>query len=316
MADGKTFNPSDLAYTLNAFEYSKTSTTINATVTDNSDATVRYLNADKTKEYLNGVVDLVTGNNVVVIEVTAQDGSSQDYTITIPRNKNNNAKVSNVKVFNTIAPYDDTKEAYVIEVENSVSSLTPSDVVITPEDTNATVTKKTGTINLSTKNVNEFDFEVLPENQESADKKEYKILITRKQSTDNTLKKVSVTADSRTYECTAFNNYACTIEVPAETTNYTLSAETNNSEATISTIHGDGVGNYAMGGADDSEQTKTIFVVSETGIEQSYAITIKRGKSSNADLKNIKIILGDYNEFKRKESNRNNNTNMFRNNTH
>ena len=284
-----TFSPSVLNYTLNAFDYSKTSTTINASVTENSDATVKYFNADKTKEYQNGVVSLNTGNNVVVIQVTAQDSSSQDYTLIIPRNKNNNANVDSVKVFGVNTVFDVTKDAYVIEVANTVDSLTPSDVEITLEDTNATVTKLTGTINLSTKNVNEFDFEVLPENQESADKKEYKILITRKQSTDNTLRKVTVVADSKNYECTSFNNYACTIEVPSDTTNYTLNAETNNSEATISTIHGDGLGNFAMGGAEDSEQTKTIFVVSETGIEQSYAITIKRGKSSNADLKNIKI---------------------------
>lgn len=289
LSNGTTFTSDVLTYTLDAFEYAKTSTTINAVVTENSDATVKYFNADKTKQYLNGVVDLSTGDNVVVIEVTAQDNTKQDYTLTIPRLKNNNANVNSVKVFNTIASYDVTKDAYVIEVANGVESVTPSDVVITPEDSNATVTKITGTINLSTKNVNEFDFEVIPENNETTDKKEYKILITRKQSTDNTLKKVSVTADSKTYTCTAFNNYACIIEVPSDTTSYTLNAETNNSEATISTIHGDGLGNYTMGGAEDSEQVKTIFVVSETGIEQSYSITIKRGKSSNADLKNIKI---------------------------
>ena len=289
LPDGVTFNSNTLNYTLNAFDYSKTSTTINATVTENSDATVKYFNADKTRQYLNGVIDLSTGNNTVVIEVTAQDNTKQDYTLIIPRLKNNNANVDSVQVKGVNAPYDDDKEAYVIEVANSVESITPSDVVITAEDTNATVNKITGNLTLSTKNVNEFDFEVLPENQEVADKKSYKILITRKQSTDNTLKNVTVVADAKSYTCSTFTNYACTIEVPAETTNYTLNAQTNNSEATISTTHGDGLGNYVMGGADDSEQTKTIFVVSETGIEQSYAITIKRGKSSNADLKSIKI---------------------------
>ena len=283
------FSPTTREYTVEPFEYAKTSVTITAAVTDNSDATYKVFNSDKTTEYLNGEISLNTGDTDVVIEVTAQDKSKQDYVLHLTRNKNNNANVSSVKVFGTNAVWSEEKNAYVITVANSHDSLTQSDVVVTPQDSNALVTNITGTIELKTKQDNQFLFEVIPENRISSDKKTYTIIINRELSTDNTLQKVRVVAnDGRNYECNSFTNYACTIEVPATTTSYTLTAVPNYGDA-----HVEGNGNYTMGGADDSQQLRQVSVRAEadeeTEIVQVYNITIVRGKSSNADLSFIKI---------------------------
>ena len=276
-------------YTVEPFDYSKASVTITAVTTDHPDATYKVFNSTKTTEYINGEISLNTGNTDIVVEVTAQDNTKQDYLIHLTRNKNNNANVSSVTVFGTGAVWNEESNAYIITVPNSRTTLTASDVVITPVDSNAHVTKLTGTISLLTKVDNEFLFEVLPENEVSSDKKSYKIIITRELSTDNTLQKVRVVAsDGKGYECNTFSNYACTIEVPSTTTSYTLTATPNYAGAYVT-----GNGNFTMGGANDSEQVKQVSVRAEadeeSGVVQVYNITIVRGKSSDADLQYIKI---------------------------
>ncbi len=275
-----TYNSSTQTYSIPALPYGTTSAKISAVVPEGSLATYTVFNQDNGAT-VDGVIDLATGDNNAKIRVKAHDDSTADYNVSIPRTKNNVSSISGVTVFGNAATCNGNKCS--ITVANSHSTLAPSDVVVSLTDTAATINKPTNTMTLSTSTPSTFIFTVTAENQ--TDSTEYELTITREKSTDNTLASVTVlTNESKTYNCTTFVNYACTISVPATTTSYTLDATPS-----VTTSEVDGTGTFTMGGAEGSLQTKTITVTSESNVSQTYQITIERSKSTNANLSSITI---------------------------
>ncbi|MBR1376282.1 MAG: cadherin-like beta sandwich domain-containing protein [Bacilli bacterium] len=281
------FDPDTITYTVDPVDYSTTSVTVKAVVTEGSDATYTVLNQSGGVA-VGGVINLNTGDNTVTIRVRAQDGSTGDYTVTIPREKNNVATVDSVTVFGNAATCDNDTRKCTITVTNDHSSIAPTDVVVIPTDSSATVTKPTDTRNLvvstpSNPRTNTYIFSVKAE--DGVTTKEYELIITREASDDVSLKEVSVfTNEGQTYRCTTFTGFACTISVPSTTTGYTLSATPNSGAATV-----DGTGSFTMDGASDSSQIKVLTVTAEDEHSQVYQIKIERSKSTNANLKTITI---------------------------
>ena len=287
--DGVAIDPFDKdthTYNIDPVPYTTTEVTIGATVTDN-DATYAVLNQENGTT-VGGVVSLNTGDNKITVRVWAQDGSSGDYILNIPRTKNNDATISSVKFFGETANCNSETRKCTITLDNTKANLAPTDVVITTNDTEATISKPTNTIALVTNTpsnprTNAYLFSVTAENGTTT--LEYEVTITREPNSDNTMKEVSVkTNNGQTFRCLTFTDYACTISVPSTTTSYILSGTAN---ATTSNVSGGGT--FTMTGASDSSQLRTLVVTAEDGLSQTYQIRIERGKSTNANLSTITI---------------------------
>ena len=275
-----TYNSATQTYSIPALPYDTTEATITAVVPTDSLATYTVFNQEGGAT-VDGVIDLATGSNNATIRVKAHDDSTADYTVSIPRTKNNVHTIEGVTVFGQAATCEGT--SCTITVANEHSTLAPSDVVVTLTDEAASVTKPTNTMQLYTSSPATYRFTVTAEN--GVDSTEYEITITRRKSTDNSLALVEVTTnEGKKYSCSTFVDYACTIAVPSTTTSYTLEATASDTASDVA-----GTGTFEMGGAAGSLQTKTITVTSEDNIEQTYQITIERSKSTNANLASITI---------------------------
>lgn len=281
------FDPTTLEYTAPTVPYDTTQVTVAAVVADNSDATYTVLN-QQGGVAAGGVINLNTGDNNVTIRVRAMDGTTGDYTLTIPRTKNNDASISSVTFFGQPATCNASTRKCTITVANENVDLSPTDVVVNTTDPVARATKPTTTIPLvvnkpSDPKTTSYIFTVTAENDTTT--AEYEVTITREADDDATLREVTVlTNEGRTYHCTTFNNYACTISVPSTTTSYTLTAAPTKSTSTYT-----GNDTFPMGGTEDSSQLKTLTVYAESGKSQTYQIRIERGKSTNANLSTITI---------------------------
>ncbi len=281
------FDPTQMEYEVAAVPYETNEVTVAAVVADNSDATYTVLNQSGGVA-ANGKITLATGDNNITIRVRAQDGSTGDYTVNIPRTKNNDATIQNITFFGNEAICNSNTRKCSITVDNANKTLSPTDVVVTTTDPTATVTKPTNTIELVVNKPEDpktttYLFSVVAENGTTT--LEYEVTITREADDDATLREVTVlTNEGRTYHCTTFTNYACTISVPSTTTSYTLTAVPTKTTSTY-----EGNNTFPMGGTEDSSQLRTLTVYAESGKSQTYQIRIERGKSTNANLATITI---------------------------
>ena len=242
------------------------------------------IEALKTNSYSNvsgdGNVKLNTGVNEVIVKVTAQNGiDSKQYKINIYREKNSDNSVHGLTILgNTPILNDDG--TYSITLPNSVTTLTASDVKVSYSE-DATIKQDTS-LDLSTKKVNEYKFTIKSENGEE---KEYVIYVTRTESNDSTVSKVTLTigSDSSRY-CIMDSNNSCIINVPVDTTKFSLSALIDE-EAMISPINGT---SYNMS-ASESSKSIQLTVTAEDGTTTIYTVNVERQKSSNNNLADLKI---------------------------
>jgi len=114
-----------------------TSFSVSATAYD-SKATVRVNNGPATAGFSSRTISLDEGNNTITIEVTAQNGAKQDYTIVVTRASSSNAYLSNLNISSgSLSPaFSPTNPGYAVSVGNDITSVT---VTPTVSDSNATV---------------------------------------------------------------------------------------------------------------------------------------------------------------------------------
>ena len=260
------FNKDTFEYTLDNVPYETTSLTINGEKT-NSYSTVTGF----------GHVALNTGDNSIQIKVKSHDEKVENtYIIHVYREKNSDNSVHGITVAG-IVPTIDSDGNYVVTLPNSKSSLKPSDLVISAGN-GAIINKGTDT-ELSTKVVNEYPFSITSEN---GIEKQYKILVTREKSNDSSISKVTLSiGDDDSRYCLMESN-SCTIDVPVETTEFSLEAIIN-AEASIVPVNGT---IYQM---DSSTKEVTLTVTAEDGTISTYTVSVNRQKSSNNDLKSLTI---------------------------
>ncbi len=216
------------------------------------------------------------------INAKSQAGNTKQYVLTLYREANNDGTVSSVTVHNTTATIDPNDDkVYHIELENSFDTVTRADVTITPGVSSSRVTLITDTLNLSTANENIFHFNITAENGEIEN---YTIYITRKKSSDNSIRRVylklpgetTITGETR-YCVFTENDTNCKINVPSGTTGYTLEAEVAPT-ATLNYIDGPV---YIMSSASsDRIQVRTIEVSAENEDKKTYTVTIERALSA------------------------------------
>ena len=274
------FNKNTFEYTLDKVPFSKNKINVDATKT-NELSTVKGL----------GDIELKTGDNQIVIEVTAHNGTTKNtYKLNIEREKNNDNLVKSIKV-SGVTPILNDDGTYSVTLPNNKTTLTPNDVDVTISD-DASI-EKSPAINLSTKNDNIYTFKVTAEN---GDEKTYTIKVTRTKSNDTTLNKVTLTIGSDSSRYCLMENDKCKINVPSDTTKFSLTSEIN-SESTISPVNGT---EFTM---TPTERIKdiTLTVTAEDDTKKEYTVTVERQKSSNNNLSDIKVdnvSLSDFNKDK------------------
>ena len=274
------FNKNTFEYTLDKVPFSKNKINVDATKT-NELSTVKGL----------GDIELKTGDNQIVIEVTAHNGTTKNtYKLNIEREKNSDNLVKSIKV-SGVTPILNDDETYSVTLPNNKTTLTPNDVDVTISD-DASI-EKSPAINLSTKNDNIYTFKVTAEN---GDEKTYTIKVTRTKSNDTTLSKVTLTIGSDSSRYCLMENDKCKINVPSDTTKFSLTSEIN-SESTISPVNGT---EFTM---TPTERIKdiTLTVTAEDDTKKEYTVTVERQKSSNNNLSDIKVdnvSLSDFNKDK------------------
>ena len=262
------FNKNTFEYTLAKVPFSKNKINVDAIKT-NELSTVKGL----------GDIELKTGDNQIVIEVTAHNGTTKNtYKLNIEREKNSDNLVKSIKV-SGVTPILNDDGTYSVTLPNNKTTLTPNDVDVTISD-DASI-EKSPAINLSTKNDNIYTFKVTAEN---GDEKTYTIKVTRTKSNDTTLNKVTLTIGSDSSRYCLVENDKCKINVPSDTTKFSLTSEIN-SESTISPVNGT---EFIM---TPTERIKdiTLTVTAEDGTQNEYTVTVEREKSSNNNLSDIKV---------------------------
>lgn len=263
------FQPTTFKYTLDPVSFETTSLNITTVKTNN------YSNVSG-----DGTVTLTTGVNTITITVTAQNGiDKSEYILTVERAKNSNNKIGDLYVKGIPATVVDDS-TYEVTVANNVTEINPSDVVFTaPSD--ATVSK-TMVLPLVTEYPNIYKFTVT---SESGDAKIYTVKITRTKSNDASISRVTlgIGADNSRY-CLMDETNTCKIEVPVNTTEFTLSAEINE-KSTISPVNGT---RYEMTAA-ESLKPVTLTVTAEDDTVVVYTVNVERQKSSITNLSDLKV---------------------------
>lgn len=264
----KNFNKDTLEYTLDSVEFNKKDINIE-TVKTNSYATVKG----------DGNVTLKTGNNQILITVTAQNGTEKVYKLNIKRARNSDTSISNLTVAGIEAVNTDVG-IYEVTVPNSVTVLTPNDVLFTTSS-DAKITKNQ-TLQLVTTMVNDYRFTVTAED---GTEQEYSIKVTRTKANDSRVSRINLTiGDDDSRYCLVDSSNNCRIEVPVNTLDFQLDAEISDT-ASISPANGT---TYQMPA---SESTKTIIltVTAENGTITAYTVNVIRQKSSNNNLADLKV---------------------------
>ena len=264
----KNFNKDTFEYTLDSVEFNKKDINIETSKT-NSYATVKG----------DGNVTLKTGNNEILITVTAQNGTEKVYKLNIKRARNSDVSISNLTVAGIEAVNTDVG-IYEVTVPNSVTVLTPKDVLFTTSS-DAKITKNQ-TLQLVTTMVNDYRFTVTAED---GTEQEYSIKVTRTKANDSRVSRINLTiGDDDSRYCLVDSSNNCRIEVPVNTLQFQLSAEISDT-AKVLPVNGT---TYQMPA---SESTKTIIltVTAEDGTITAYTVNVIRQKSSNNNLADLKV---------------------------
>lgn len=271
------FNPNTFSYVVNIpNEYESATITYKK---HNEDAVVDIYDND----------NLEVGHNIITVKVS-YNGESTIYTIDAIRQEASNTYLNVLSVMDhEISPeFDKTIQNYTLTVENSITSVElkataelPTSTVYVKNDGNYVECNNTTSINLNP-GTNTIYIKVV---SVSKAERVYKLVITRQNSDENKL----LTLNSNIGEITPkfdpdVNSY--TLNVPVGTKYVTLSGTVSDG-ATVK-----GLETYQL---TVGTVTKYITVTSQSGLVNTYEVTIIREASHDATITNIKPSVGSLN---------------------
>jgi len=254
-------------------------------------------------EVSNNASNLQVGNNAITIKVTAEDTTkTKTYTINVKRKSGvtdlaslsvTTKKSDNTTISGTLSPnFGATTTSYTYQYKEQAAKVSVSATAASPASvTSYEATKSDNTTESNT--TGSFDFipssvKITVTAEDTSITNEYLIQFSREQSSDKTLKSLSVKDSANKEYITTFNSATktYTVEVEHEITGVTIAAEANsaNAKGVSGTGNVDLTGNNAFSGI-----TKTITVTAEDNTTDSYTVVIKRKKSNNANLGTLSI---------------------------
>lgn len=229
-----------------------------------------------------GEISLVTGNNVIPVTVTAEDGSIKVYEININRAKSSNNYLSDLIINegDYTPEFDKETLTYNITVPYEITSL----------GINATKEDESSTIEIDSNSnfivgLNKVYVNVIAEN---GDIRSYVINATRQQQANNFLTSIVVTGnDGVNYALSPTfdkNTYSYDVELPGTITDVDIAVT---KESLSLTVTGDGKVDITS-----FPQTQRIIVSTTGGLERTYTLRFVKGLSSNNKLKSISVDKG------------------------
>ena len=225
----------------------------------------------------NNTYNLVSGENTVVLTTLAEDGiTTETYTLIITKDKSDNTNISNLYLEEgVLSPsFDSGIINYTTKVPYEVEKAT---FHVTLEDSNATYEI------LGNENFEVGENEVIiVVTGEDGNTKEYKVVVTRREEpiNSNYLLNLEVSDGTLNPTFTKEKQYY-EVEVPYEISKLTVSAEAEDSYATIT-----GVGNYNLV---VGSNMIVVTVTSYDGIDRDYQIKVTREKNTDARLSSVAI---------------------------
>ncbi|MDD3340739.1 MAG: cadherin-like beta sandwich domain-containing protein [Bacilli bacterium] len=224
----------------------------------------------------NGTYSLHTGENVVTIKTTSEDGTEKAYKITIVRDLSSNTNLSSITAKEgSLSPkFNKEVTSYQVKVLENVTSL---DLTVLKEDDTSTY-----------EIIGNKDF-ILGENlviikvtAQDGTSKQYTLKVIRQESGTTSNALLSLITSKGTLS-PKFNKDTLfyTVEVPYEADKITVDGVAEDIGATIT-----GLGEAALAVGDT---LLPITVTSTEGIERTYQILVKRSENNEARLSNITV---------------------------
>jgi hypothetical protein len=292
-----TFAGGTLAYSISVGN-SVTSITLTPTLSE-SHGSIQVNGTSVTSGQASSALSLSVGSNVVLVEVTAQDGfSTTSYTVTVTRAGSAVATLSGLTTSGgSISPgFTSNTSSYTVSVSNGTTSISITPTVTSPNATvtvngvSATSGSSFGPINLS---VGQNVITVVVTAQDGSTFS-YTVTVTRGLSADSSL--ASLTSSAGTLSPTFTSGTSqYSLSVANNVTSLTLTPTVAESHATI-TVNGSGV---ASGSASPSialatgSNTVTVVVTAQDGTTTTtYTLTITRAPSSVATLSALNLSIG------------------------
>lgn len=284
-----------LAYTTTQLLLTGTKTneysSVSAILKDEANGTHVITLDDGGNNTFSSTVDIPTGTNQIILTVTAQDNTQQEYKINVERTKNNDNSVTSLSVADQVTPpvldsSDETNSTYNVTVAYNKTSVQAAEVAI-GVPVGATLSKGSAVTGLSTTEAKDFTFTITAEDGTS---KTYTLKITRAPNSEAKITKVVLSISGSTPGATAQCTFEgdskeCTINVPTDTTAF-IDTVTRSDGATL--IPNDSQ-TYNMPST-ESEKTITYVVTSQdSSTNNTYTVTVSRSKSSVTTLSNLQV---------------------------
>ena len=223
-----------------------------------------------------GNSNFVPSENTVIVRVTAEDGSVRDYKIIVTKEASDNNYLKSLTVDNYNLDFDKEKEEYSLTVENEIDKIK---VTGTVEDELSTVSGN-GIYRLKTLE-NEISIKVL---SESGKERYYKIIINRKQNSNNNLLMINFDKDVILSPSFDRDTLKYTVNVP-----YSISELSINGVPEVSTTIVNGNGTYKL---NVGENIYNLTLTSEDNTEKTYEIKVIRDENDSLDLKYLNVREG------------------------
>jgi len=291
-----TFNSSELSYVASV---SNATTSITVTpFTSDPTETVTISNVPVTSGSASAPIPLGIGRNTINVLVTAQNGSTTTYSVTVTRAASTDARLASLAISSgTLSPaFSSDTTSYTASVGNSVTSIS-----VTPTTTDATATVKingvvvkSGTASNINLKVGDNTITTIVTAQDGKTTDAYTIVVNRAPSSVASLSNLSLSSGSLIpVFSTATLKYVA--GVSNSTTSITITPTVTDPTATVM-IDGKVVPNGSASGALPlaiGDNTFTIVVIAEDGIaKETYIVVVTRTASSTATLSNLIVSSG------------------------
>ncbi|MNU31256.1 Serine-aspartate repeat-containing protein F precursor [compost metagenome] len=238
-----------------------------------------------------GAIAMNPGSNTVTVDVTAQNGATKSYTLTITRAlPSTNADLSALSLSSgTLNPaFAASTTSYTASVSNATTSLTVTPTVL---DATASVTvngvattsgNASGAIALA---VGANTVTTIVTAQNGTTTKTYTVTVTRAGSGDANLSALALSGGSLS-PAFAPSTTGYTMSIAAATASVTVTPTVNEPNATV-TVNGVAVASGNASGAiamNTGSNTVTVVVTAQNSATRTYTVTVTRAISTNNDL--------------------------------
>ncbi|MBD1365073.1 cadherin-like beta sandwich domain-containing protein [Mucilaginibacter sp. ZT4R22] len=243
-------------------------------------------------------IPLTVGGNPINILVTAADGTTKNYLVTVNRAASGDAFLTNlVPGTGTLSPvFASGTVAYTVPVGNAVTTInftpTLSDANATVQVNGIAVVNSTASQNIPLAvGANAVTVTVTAEN---GTPKNYTVSVVRAGSADATLSNLTVNG-ATIAPVFASGTITYTASVSNTITSVTLTPVVNEPNATV-TVNGSAVASGSASGTIPlvvgANTITTVITAQDGSTTKTYTVTVNRALSSNADLANLTASSG------------------------